>query len=148
MNTIAEIWSTFQRGVVGTFHELCRKCRRRVPPSSMSVARTGETWMPSGRQSWLLKEPKWFAAVLAFAVLALVEVLSWEASKWPLCLVVSKYQSSVGQPGQAPCATFSEAVMQLIGFLWDQADPNAVTAFAAIVIAISTWTLWRSSEKM
>ena len=104
--------------------------------------------MPSGRQSWLLKEPKWFAAVLAFAVLALVEVLSWEASKWPLCLVVSKYQSSDGQPGQAPCATFSEAVMQFIGFLWDHADPNAVTAFAAIVIAISTWTLWRSSEKM
>src|SRR5712691_439380 len=131
MDTVADVWSSFKRSAVGTFHEFRRdfrsKLRHRIPPSSRPATRT-EIVSP-GRESWLLKEPKWFAAVLAFVVLAVVEVLSWEAANWPLCLLTSKYRAGGG------CATFLEGVAQFVEFLWDNADRNGVTAVAAIVIA-------------
>jgi len=136
---VAEVWSEFKRRAVGTFLDFRRKLRQRIPPSSRPAPRT-EAASPR-RESWLMREPKWFAAVLAFVVLAVVEVLSWEAANWPLCLLPSKY-------GAGGCATFLEGVAQFAVVLWDNADRNGVTAVAAIVIALFTWTLWRSSEKM
>jgi len=148
LKMIAGSWSTFKRGVVGTFHRVGREHRRSKSPSSSSAVTSGKTWTFSQRRSWMLKEPKWFAAILTLGYLGFVEALSWETSTWPLCIVVGEYQPASANSAQAACVTFFEGIVQFLGFLWDHADAHAVTAFAAILIAIFTWTLWRSSEKM
>jgi hypothetical protein len=89
---------------------------------------------------------------LTLGFFGFLEALSWETASWPPCLVVSKYEAPTGQAGQETgqetCATFSDGIGQFLGFLWEHASPNAVTAFAAILIAVFAWSLWRSSEKM
>jgi hypothetical protein len=149
-------WSTFSRcfaGAVRTAGSTVGSIvSRKDAPSTAEVRLARTHYEPSGRDRsgdyWMLKEPKWFAAILALGFVGFLEVLSRETADWPPCLVVSKYSPPAGQAGQETCATLSEGIMQFLGFLWDHADHNAVTAFAALTVAMFAWMLWRSSEKM
>ena len=148
-STFERWWATFKLGVADTLRNVGRNERRSISPSASRSASPHQDWEPSSdRPSWLVQEPKWFAATLAFGFFAIAEILSWAASTWPVCMLVSKYQPAGGQSGQEPCASFSEGVIRFLGFLWDRADANAVTAIAALVVVIFAWTMWRSSEKM
>jgi hypothetical protein len=153
VTTIKAWWSAFRQMVIDAARSgramLVRKAAspavaevrpRREQPQQAEPARQGE--------SWLLKEPEWFAAVLILGFLGIIEALSWATAGWPPCLVASDDQTPSVESGRETCATFSEGVGQLIGFLWDRADHNAVTGLAALAFAIFTWRLWRSSERM
>jgi hypothetical protein len=118
------------------------------PARSRPVA-ASQVWAPpSDQRSWLLEEPVWFTAALTFGFLAIAEVLSWVMSDWPLCLAASQYHLSLAATDGESCATFSEGVFRLLGALWEHANAGVITAVAAVLIAVFTWTLWRSSEQM
>jgi hypothetical protein len=89
-----------------------------------------------------------FAGYLIAGYLAFVEVLSWETSKWPACLVVSKYQSADNQSGYQTCATFHEGIMRGAGLLCGFFTHDNVTAAATVIIAVFTLTLWLANERL
>jgi hypothetical protein len=99
-------------------------------------------------QGMMNRDDMRFAGYLIAGYLAFAEVLSWETSKWPACLVVSEYQSADNQSGNQTCATFHEGIIRGATFLWGFLTHDNVTAAATVVIAVFTWTLWRSSEKL
>jgi hypothetical protein len=147
-------WSTFSRCIAGAVRAAGSTVgsivsRKDAPPPIAEVRLARTHHEPSGRDRsgdyWMLKEPKWFAAILALGFVGFLEVLSRETASWPPCLLASKYPPPAGQE---TCATLSEGIMQFLGFLWEHADHNAVTAFAALVVAMFAWMLWRSSERM
>ena len=96
----------------------------------------------------LTREDKWFLFYLTAGYLAVAEVLSWETSKFPLCIVVSQYQSANNQSGYQTCATFHEGVVRGFFFVWGYINHDNVTAIGTLLIALFTWTLWRSSTKL
>jgi hypothetical protein len=95
----------------------------------------------------LSRKDTWFAGYLIAGYLAFAEALSWETSKWPLCLVVSEYHSADNHSDNQACATFHEGIMRGIFFLWGFLTHDHITAAATVVIAVFTFTLWQSSEK-
>lgn len=145
--TIERWWTTFKHGVADTLRNVRRGERRPTSPSPSRAAPPRQD-PSSDRPSWMMQEPKWFAASLVFGFFAIAEILSWAASTWPVCLLVSKYQPAGNQTGPETCASLSEGIIRFTGFLWDRIDANAVTGLAAVVVVIFAWTLWRSSEKM
>jgi hypothetical protein len=139
---IERFWSTCRGGVAGLIAKR-ESARAGAAPTRSRPAPSVQAWsMPEQRRSWVLEEPRWFFAILTLGFLALVEVLSWAMSAWPLCMLASTYQAAPG------CASFSEAVARLVAFLWEHTNPSAVTAVAAILIAVFTWSLWRANERM
>jgi hypothetical protein len=139
---IERFWSTCKRGVAGLLPKRGSTHAGASPTRSRPLP-PAQAWItPEERRSWVLEEPRWFFAILTLGFLALVEVLSWAMSAWPLCMVASTYQASPG------CASFSEGVAQFLTFLWDHTNPSAVTAIAAVLIALFTWSLWRANERM
>jgi hypothetical protein len=89
-----------------------------------------------------------FAGYLIAGYLAFAEVLSWETSKWPACLVISEYQSADNHSGNQTCATFHEGIMRGAVFLLGFLTHDNVTTAATVVIAVFTLTLWLANEKM
>jgi hypothetical protein len=153
VTTIKAWWAAFSRTVMDVAGSARAMLARKDAPPAVAEARTRrEQPQPAERpahgESWLLKEPEWFAAVVILGFLGIIEALSWATAGWPPCLVASEDQTPSVQSGQETCATFSEGVGQLLAFLWDRTDHNAVTALAALLVAIFTWRLWRSSERM
>jgi len=160
LTTIKGRWSAFCRSVVDLVSAAKARAAsaramllaRRGAPPAVAEARARPKPPPAESPPrgdfWLLKEPSWFAGVVTFGFLALLEILSWETANWPPCLVASDDQTPSVQSGHETCATFSDGIGQLIGFLWDRADHNAVTGAAALLVAIFAWRLWRSSERM
>jgi hypothetical protein len=159
-DSIERFWSTCRRGVAGLLskqglaglrpkHGLAGllptrgSARTGVSSTRSKPASSAQAWMtPEERHWWVLEEPRWFFAILTFGFLALVEVLSWAMSGWPLCMVASTYQASPS------CASFSEGVGRFLTFVWGHTNSGAVTATAAILIALFTWSLWRANERM
>jgi hypothetical protein len=147
--TIERWWTTFKQGMSDTLRNVRHPKQRSPSPSpSRAAAPPRQDWAPSDRPSWVVQEPGWCAAFLVFGFFAIAEILSWAASNWPVCMLASKYQPSGSQPGSETCASFSEGVIRLLGFLWDRTDTGAVTAVAAVVMVFIVWRLWRFSERM
>jgi hypothetical protein len=94
----------------------------------------------------LNRADKWYLAYLATGYVAFAEILSWETSKWPACLVASEYQNASYQAGNGTCATLHEGVMRFLAFIWGYVTHDNVSAAAAVVVAIFTLTLWRSTR--
>jgi hypothetical protein len=156
--TIKDRWLIFVRDVAVTARAVVvtvraassKVARIRLSPSSPArpaarAVRQDQSGHDRSGDYWMMKEPEWFAAILTLGFFGFLEVLSWETSSWSPCLVVSKYRTSAGQE---TCATLSEGIAQFFAFLWEHADPNATTAFAALFIAVFTLMLWRSNERM
>jgi hypothetical protein len=148
-DAIERFWSTFKRDVVGKVRDAVRAEPRAQSPSSSPPAALPQSFAPPQiRRSWLLQEPRWFAATVALGSILVMEALSWESSKWPGCMIVSRYWTPAAASDGTPCATLSEGVAQFIKFVWDHADRNAASALAAVLIAVFCWMLWRSIESM
>jgi hypothetical protein len=96
----------------------------------------------------MLKERNWFLGFLIASYLVLLEALSWWASKFPPCAVASAYQRASYYPEQNACAGFLESVVRLFWFLYHETDHDRIIAAGTLLIAIFTWTLWRSTDKM
>jgi hypothetical protein len=91
----------------------------------------------------LSRADKWFLIYLATGYVAFAEILSWETSNWPACIVVSQYQSANNQPGYQTCATLHEGIMRFLAFIWAHTTHDNIIAFATVMVAIFTWTIWR-----
>jgi hypothetical protein len=139
--TIERWWTSFRHGLADTLRNIRRPEPRPAPPSPSRAVAPTQSWAPPARPSWMFQEGKWFAAALVFGFVAIAEILSWAASTWPVCVLASTYQPQA-------CASFSEGVIRLLGFLWDRIDAGAVTAVAAVVMVFIVWRLWRFSERM
>jgi hypothetical protein len=97
----------------------------------------------------MLKERNWVLSLLLISYAALFEALSWWASKFPPCAVVSQYQRASYQPGKDACASFSEAVIKgLLDAFHIMEHHDNIIAFGTIIIAVFTFTLWRSTDKL
>jgi hypothetical protein len=80
--------------------------------------------------------------------LVIAEGLSCLPSYAPFCVLVSDENNAKNQPGYQACATMHEGVFRSVRFIWDRATPENINAFAAIAVAVFTYTLWRSTEKL
>lgn len=94
----------------------------------------------------MTRSDKGFLFYLAAGYVAFAEILSWETSQFPSCIVVSEYQTADYRPGYETCATLHEGIMKVLTFLWEHATHDNISAAAAVVVAIFTWTLWRSTR--
>src|SRR5262249_55921065 len=153
--TVKDRWSAFRRFVTETLRvartgAAAMLARKKAPTAGEPHARPkpSPSESPQGGDFWLLKEPEWFAAGFILGFLGLMEALSWATADWPPCLVASDDQTPSVESGHETCATFSEGVGQFLSFLWEHTDHNAITALAALLVAIFTWKLWRSSQQM
>ena len=90
----------------------------------------------------LTRRDKWFLLYLAVGYLGFAEVLSWETSRWPGCIVVSGYQRPDNRSGQQTCATLHEGFMQFLAFIWDHATHDNIIAVASVMVAVFTATIW------
>lgn len=64
------------------------------------------------------------------------------------CILVSKYASSENQTNYQSCAPMHEGVLRFISLVWRYTTHDNIIAFGTLAIAVFTWTLWRSSERL
>jgi hypothetical protein len=64
------------------------------------------------------------------------------------CVLVSDEDNTKDYSGNQPCAPMHEAIFRLLKFLWAKASPEYINAFAAVAVAVFTFTLWRSTLKL
>jgi hypothetical protein len=91
----------------------------------------------------LSRGDRWFLFYLATGYVAFAEVFSWETSRWPSCLVGGAVTS-----GRATCATLHEGVIRVFWFALDYVNHDNVVAAGTVMIALFTWTLYRSTNKL
>jgi hypothetical protein len=75
-----------------------------------------------------------------------VEFATLLASRIPPCVVEGEIYSQADGTKNEYCPAFHSVLFSFFGFLEDHSE--AVTAVATLAIAVFTWTLWQSSEKM
>jgi hypothetical protein len=64
------------------------------------------------------------------------------------CILVSDENHAKDYSGNQTCATVHEAVFRFLRFIWVHADRDNINAFAAVAVAVFTFTLWRSTLKL
>ena len=64
------------------------------------------------------------------------------------CILISDENSAKDYSGNQSCATVHEAVFRFVRFIWVNANHDNINAFAAVAIAVFTFTLWRSTLKL
>lgn len=64
------------------------------------------------------------------------------------CILVSDEDHAKDYSGNQPCATMHEAVLRFLRFIWVNANHDNINAFAAVAVAVFTFTLWRSTLKL
>jgi hypothetical protein len=95
---------------------------------------------------WNRKELLW---LLTFAYVGFAQWASTWWSNFPLCIIVSEDQSAKDQSGNNACATLFEGIVRFAKFTWGEyVNHDTINAFGTILIAIFTWTLWRSTDKL
>jgi hypothetical protein len=80
--------------------------------------------------------------------LAVAELFSCLPSYSFSCVLVSEEDHPKNNSGNQTCATVHEPVFRLLRFIWVHADRDNINAFAAVAVAIFTFTLWRSTLKL
>lgn len=91
---------------------------------------------------------KWLLFWLAVAYIGFAELLSLITSKFPLCIVISKYQSADDQSGNVTCAPFHEGVARVAVLFGSYLTRDNIIALATAFIALFTLTLWLSTRKL
>lgn len=80
--------------------------------------------------------------------LAAAELASCLPSYSFSCILVSDENNAKGYSGNQSCAAVQEAIFRFLRFIWVNANHDNINAFAAIAVAVFTFTLWRSTVKL
>jgi hypothetical protein len=80
--------------------------------------------------------------------LAAAELASCLPSYSFSCILVSDENHAKDYSGNQPCATMHEAVFRFSKFIWVNATHDNISGFAAVAVAVFTFTLWRSTLKL
>ena len=62
--------------------------------------------------------------------------------------MVSDENHTKDYSGNQSCATVHEAIFRFLRFIWVNANHDNINAFAAVAVAVFTFTLWRSTLKL
>jgi hypothetical protein len=76
------------------------------------------------------------------------ELLSLLPSQVSTCILISKEASAENYTGNYSCASMHEAIFRFIGYVWRHADHDNIIAFGTILIALFTYVLYRSTNKL
>ncbi|MGO9006429.1 MAG: hypothetical protein ACLQIQ_17315 [Beijerinckiaceae bacterium] len=93
---------------------------------------------------WLQKPSTIFLGIY----IAIAELLSCLPSYSFSCILISNENYGKVYSGNQACATLHEAVFRFLRFIWDHADRDNINAFAAVAVAVFTFTLWRSTKDL
>src|SRR5205085_11515944 len=76
------------------------------------------------------------------------ELLSWMPSQASSCILISEEANSKDYSGDYACATMHEAIFRFARYVWDNASHDNIIAFGTILIALFTYVLYRSTNKL
>src|ERR1700730_510310 len=93
---------------------------------------------------WLQKP----STIICGLYLAAAELSSCLPSYSFSCILVSNENHAKDYPGNQTCATMHEAVFRFSKFIWVNANHDNISAFAAVAVAVFTFTLWQSTLKL
>ncbi|MGA7386290.1 MAG: hypothetical protein WBW81_16820 [Methylocella sp.] len=80
--------------------------------------------------------------------LAAAELSSCLPSYSFTCILISDENDAKDYSGNQTCAPVHEAIFRFSKFIWVNANHDNISAFAAIAVAVFTFTLWRSTLKL
>src|ERR1043166_2203791 len=95
-----------------------------------------------------MKDRAFFGAIIWIIYLGTLQILSWALSDAPLCILVSDKNQAENQPGNYACATLFEGIARAARFVWEHAGHDNVVAFGTLLIAVFTFTLYRSTTRL
>jgi hypothetical protein len=95
-----------------------------------------------------MSDSLFFGAFLWTAYFAILEIVSRLQSKAPLCILMSEEKHPGDKAGDQTCAAFSEGIARGARFVWENATHDNVIAFGTALIAVFTYTLYRSTTKL
>jgi hypothetical protein len=76
------------------------------------------------------------------------ELLSLLPSQATSCILVDEKANTENYSGNYPCASMHEAIFRFVRYIWDNSGHDNVVAFGTILIAIFTYVLYRSTNKL
>jgi hypothetical protein len=76
------------------------------------------------------------------------ELSSWGPSKASSCILISEEANTENYSGDYPCTAMHEAIFRFARYVWDNASHDNVIAFGTILIALFTYVLYRSTNKL
>src|SRR4051812_13323145 len=92
-----------------------------------------------------LSSPMMLVWLIYFSVL---ELLSFGPSKASACVLISEEANAENYSGDYACAPMHEAIFRFGRHIWHHASHDNIIAFGTILIAIFTYVLFRSTEKL
>lgn len=78
----------------------------------------------------------------------IAELLSLMPSQLSSCILVSEEVNAEDYSGNYACASMHEAIFRFIRYIWERADHDNIIAFGTVMIAIFTYVLYRSTDKL
>jgi hypothetical protein len=79
----------------------------------------------------------------------IAELLSLgQTSRSSPCVWISQAQQAEDNSGYQSCATLHEASFRFLNFIWEHTNHENVVAFGTMVVAIFTYTLYKSTNKL
>ncbi len=92
-----------------------------------------------------LSSPMMLAWLIYFSVM---ELLSLGPSQAPSCVLISEEARAENYSGNYACASMHEAIFRFFRYVWDHASHDNIIAFGTVMIALFTFVLYRSTEKL
>jgi hypothetical protein len=79
---------------------------------------------------------------------SIAELLSLGPSQAPSCILISEEARSENYTGNYACASMHEAIFRFVQYVWRHAGHDNIIAFGTILIAVFTYVLYRSTDKL
>ena len=79
---------------------------------------------------------------------SIAELLSLLPSKASSCILISEEANAENYTGNYACAPMHEAIFRFIRYVWDHSGHDNIIAFGTLLIALFTFVLYRSTEKL
>jgi hypothetical protein len=76
------------------------------------------------------------------------ELSSLGPSKASSCILISEEANTENYSGDYACAPMHEAIFRFVRYVWDSASHDNIIAFGTILIALFTYILYRSTNKL
>jgi hypothetical protein len=92
-----------------------------------------------------LSSPMMLVWLIYFSFAELLSLLPSQASS---CILISEEASAEDYSGNYACASMHEAIFRFARYIWDSASHDNIIAFGTILIAVFTYVLYRSTDKL